>query len=292
MSGRTVKKKALSDVGQMLAQAKDEFDLTFDKIKDLILEASTLPPFKEDVGLLLYRKLIMGTLKHGKKDREAQKDQIKTHVRPYKAMFEAFKNRIVEEDLEWLLEQEVNIQTGNSKKACLPLSKAYEFCLKKNPDKLDSIEANLYFIFKNVCDGKTQPEHKKKLEDICSQYQVEEDDSAQRAISSIVNRVKTNMPSGGADGKEPSVNDVTSIVQAIVGNGGMQNDMGGLAQGLLSGKLTIPDLIGHVKQTIEASQESQGSRKEEEDSGESYEEEEEDEDVVVIRSDDKGKGEL
>lgn len=288
MSGRVVKKKGLSDVGQMLAQAKDEFDLAFDKVKDLILESSTLQPFKEDTGVLLYRKLVLGTLKQGKKDREVQKDQIKKHVRPYKAMFEQFKDRIVEEDLTWLVENEINLQTGASKKAVLPLSKVYEHCLKKNTDKLDTIEAHLYFLFKHVCDEKTQGEYRAKLTAICNEYDMEEDDSAKRAVSSIVNRVKTRMPTG-ADGKEPNVNDVTSIVQAIVGDGNMQNDMGGLAQGLLSGKLTIPDLIGQVKQTIEASQNaaSEQAGDEEDESGDS-----EEEGVTVIRSDDKGKDEM
>lgn len=287
-----MKKKGLSDVGQMLVQAKDGFDLAFDKIKDLILEASGLPPFKNDTGVLLYRKLVMGTIKQGKKDREVQKDQIKTHVRPYKAMFEAFKDRIVEEDLTWMVESDVNIQTGASKKACLPLSKVYEYCLKKDESKLDSLEAHLYFLFKYVCDEKTQSEHRKKLDAICSEYQIEEDDSAKRAVSSIVNRVKTRMPTG-TDGKEPNVNDVTSIVQAIVGDGSMQSDMGGLAQGLLSGKLTIPDLIGQVKQTIEASQSAQSDAGENDEDGDSDEDEsDEDEGVTVIKTNDKGKEEL
>lgn len=288
MSGRVVKKKALSDVGQMLAQAKDEFDLAFDKIKDLIFEAASLPPFKEDVGILLYRKLVTGTSKYGKKDREAQKEQIKIHVRPYQTMFEKYKDRIVEEDFEWLLENQIEIQTGNSKKAQLPLSKVYEYCLKKNEDRLDTLESYLYFICKHVANEKTQPEYRKKLEKICSQYEVEEDDSAKRAVSSIVNRVKTRMPAGGPNGQEPSVNDVTSIVQAIVGDGNMQNDMGGLAQGLLSGKLTIPDLIGQVKQSIEASQ-SGGEPEEEEEESDGDDEE----DVIITpKYEGKGKEEL
>lgn len=249
MAVRAVKTKQLSEVGQMLAEAKDDFDLAFDKIKDLVLEAGQLPPFKEDDGVLVYRKLVMGTLR--RKDRDEQRGQIKTHVGPYVKMFGAFKEQILQKDLTWLKENEVNITTGKSKSANLPLSKVYDYCLKKNESRLDSIEAHLFFIFKYVCDSKGDPESRKKMDAICSEYDVEEDDSTKRAVSSVVNRV-SKLTKGGPVGSNPQ--DIAQIVTALVGDGSAQSGMGELAQGLLSGTLTIPDLIGQVKSTIEAQQ--------------------------------------
>jgi hypothetical protein len=244
-----VKSKQISDVGQMLIDAKDDLDLAFDKIKDLILED----------GVLVYRKLIVGTLT--RKDREEQRSQIRTHIGPYVKMFGMFKEQILQKDLTWLMENEVNITTGKSKKANLPLSKVYAFCLRKNKDgvdkkndRLDSIEAHLFFIFKYVCDGKADPESRKKIDAICAEYDVEEDDSAKRAVDNVVNRV-SKLTKGGSLGSNQQ--DIASIVQALIGDGGAQGGMGGmgqLAEGLLSGKVTIPELIGQVKNSIESQQ--------------------------------------
>jgi hypothetical protein len=255
MTTKAIKTKQISDVGQMLIDAKDDFDLAFDKIKDLILEAGQLPPFKEDDGVLVYRKLIVGTLT--RKDREEQRAQIKTHVGPYIKMFGAFKEQILQKDLTWLMENEVNITTGKSKKANLPLSKVYAYCLRKNKDgvdkndRLDSIEAHLFFIFKYVCDAKDDATSRKKIDSICAEYDVEVDDSAKRAVDSVVNRV-SKLAKGGPIGSNKQ--DIASIVTALVGDGSMQSGMGELAQGLLSGKVTIPELIGQVKDSIENQQ--------------------------------------
>jgi hypothetical protein len=249
MAVRAVKTKQLSDVGQALAKAKDDLDLAFDKIKDLVFETAALPPFKEDDGVLVYRKLIMGTLK--RKDAEEKRSQIKTHVGPYVKMFAAFKEQILEKDLTWLTENEVNITTGKSKKASLPLSKAYEYCLKKNETRLESMEAHLFFIFKYVCDNKGDPEGRKKIDAICAEFDVEEDDSAKRALNSVVGRVN-KLAQGGKIGQSPQ--DIAQIVGALVGDGSSANGMGELAQSLLSGKLTIPDLIGQVKDSLEGQQ--------------------------------------
>jgi len=253
-----MKSKQISDVGQMMIDAKDDLDLAFDKIKDLILEAGQLPPFKDDDGVLVYRKLIVGTLT--RKDRDEQRSQMRTHVGPYVKMLAAFKDQILQKDLTWLKENEVNITTGKSKKANLPLSKVYDHCLHKNDARLDSIEAHLFFIFKYVCDSKADPDTRKKIDSICAEYDVEEDDSAKRAVNSVVSRV-SKLTKGGPVGSNPQ--DIASIVQALMGDGALQgNGMGGigdLAQGLLSGKVTIPELIGQVKSSIE---EQQGEQEE------------------------------
>lgn len=253
MKATRVKKAVVSDVGKMIANSKDEFELAFDKIKDLIFVATSLKPFKQETGLLVYQKLVLGTRRQ--KDPEDKRIQIAGHVRPYRKMFEAYRDRIVQEDLTWITESEIDLVTGNSKTAKLPLSKVYEFCLKNDESSLGTLEANLYYIFMHLTNKDTESVERKKLIDICDQYQLEEDQSTEKTVSAIVDRVKRTMPTGGDD-KPPSMNDISAIVQGLVGDGGMGNDMGGLANGLLSGQLTIPMLIENVKRAVEGSTQS------------------------------------
>ena len=248
MKTTRVKRAVVSETGKMIASSKDEFELAFDKIKDLIFVATALKPFKQDTGLLVYQKLVLGTRRQ--KDAEDKRIQIAGHIRPYRKMFEAYKDRIVQEDLTWITEIEIDLVTGNSKTAKLPLSKVYDWCLKNDDDSLGTLEANLYYIFMHLTNKETEEAERKKLIAICDQYQLEEDQSTEKTVSNIVNRVKKSMPMGGGD-KEPSMADVTSIVQGLIGNGGMDNDMGGLANGLLSGQLTIPMLIENVRRAVE-----------------------------------------
>ena len=243
----------------MMLNAKDEFDLAFDKIKDLIFVATSLKPFKEDTNLLVYRKNVLGTLRQ--RNLETKKAQIATHVGPYKKMLNAFKDRIGEEDLVWLTEVDIELVSGGAaKNAKLPLSKIYEFCLKHDEASLTTIETNLYFIFKHLVDVKENPELRAKLDAICDQFEVEEDTSRDQTVSNIVNRVKAHMPS--KPGAQPSMDDVTNIVKAMMGDGAMQGEMGGIANGLMSGTLTIPQLINQVKANVEAGQQASGGKEE------------------------------
>ncbi len=253
MSTKRVKKKGVSDVGKMIESAKDEFDLAFDKIKDLILIACSLKPWKDDVAILVYRKLILKTRKQ--KDITIKKDFISDHVRPFRKMLEAYHDRIIAEDLTWITESDIELVTGNSKKAKLPLTKIYEWCLKHNENRLSDIEANLYFIFLHLLDEKKEAPARQKLREICEQYQMEEDTSMKDSVNSMVNTVRKHMPA--QNGEEPSIDQIGDIVKAIVGGGGGVDQMGGLAKGLLSGDLTIPDLIATVKENVEGTQQEE-----------------------------------
>jgi hypothetical protein len=260
MKAVKVKQTAMTSIGQSLASSKDEFEKAFDKILDLILVATGLKPFRDDTGLLMYRKLVTGT-RLKVKDPNAKRDQIEKHVRPYRKLFEAYRTQIVQEDLSFIMETDIDIVTGNSKTAKLPLSKVYEYCLKNDDEALANLEANLYFIFKYLCDEKNEEADHKALAGICDQFQIEEDTSRQDVVSNIVSKVRNSAVAKG--GEQPSMEQVGSIVQALIGDGDMQNNMGGLATDLLSGKLTIPALIAQVKSSVEASQGSEKGKEEE-----------------------------
>ena len=254
MKSTRVKKAAMTDIGQQLANAKDEFDLAFDKIKDLIFVATALKPWKQDTGLLVYQKLVLGTRKQ--KDRDTKRGQIAIHVRPYRKMLEAYHARIVQEDLTWIVEGDIEIVTGNSKSAKLPLTKVYEWCLKNDESSLGTLEANLYYIFRYLTDKEKEAAQHAALVKICDEFQMEEDTSMDQATANIVNKVKRSLPAGKV-GEEASMDTVTAIVKGLVGDGNMEGDMGGLASGLLSGQLTIPQLIENVKRAVESSQGAQ-----------------------------------
>lgn len=243
----------MSSAGKALASAKDEFDLAFDKIKDLIFVATGIKMFSKDTGLLLYQKLVLGTRRV--KDDGSKKSQIAAHVRPYRKMFEAYRERITQEDLTWIMEVDIDIVTGNSKSAKLPLSKVYDWCLKNDDTKLGTLEANLYYIFMHLVDEAKEADDYKKLVEICGQYEMEEDTSTKQAVASVVNKVKATVAKGGV-GEDTSPEQLTAMVKSLIGDGTMEGSMGGLATDLLSGKLTIQGLIENVKSAVEGAEDT------------------------------------
>lgn len=253
---------ALSPVGQQLMNSKSEFELAFDQIKNIIFKVMSFKLWSEDSGFLTYKKLVLSTMKN--KDAEDKAKYIKGHCEPYLRMYIAYKDSILEEDLGFLTnkDQMVNLTAGKSGQAVLPLSAIYIHLQKTDEAAMEDLEGKLFTIFKHL--AKEGGEDRKRLEKICSQYEMDEDQSAAKTIGGLVETVKGSMGNLDLNGKEPTFAELAPMVQQIMSNGSLQANMGKLATDLMTGKLDIPTLVGQVRNA--ATEEKKVDEENEEDS--------------------------
>ena len=251
MSKRTVsvksKKKGLSAVAQQIANAKDDLALAFDQIKNLVFLVKSLGPWKDDKNIITYRRLILATLRQKGNNK---KTYIQNHVEPYNELLDAFKESILTEDITFLLEKTIIIQVGKQSKkggAQLNLSEVYRWCMDNDEDDtITDIEAKLFYIFKHL--SKDEDE-KKQLEEICENFELEEDKSMQEAIISIVRKVKGSVGNLDTD-TQPSVENLAPLIQTLVGDPSIHEAMGSLAKNLMNGKTDIAGLVNNVKKSV------------------------------------------
>lgn len=237
----------LSPAAQKIMNSKNEFELAFDQIKNIIFKVQSFKIWSENVGFLNYKKLVLSTLKN--KDSEDKMKYIKGHCAPYLRLYNTYRESILEEDMGFLTNKNemVNLTAGKSGQAILPLSEIYIHLQKTNEDAMEDLEGKLLLIFLHL----TGPDSddRKRLEKICAQYEMNEDMSTAKTIGGIVNAVKDSGlvnkidPNAG----ELSFADMGPLVQQIMGNKEMQASMGNLASDLMTGKLDIPTLVGQVK---------------------------------------------
>jgi len=239
---------ALSPTGAALV-AGNRFNLAFEEIKNLSLIVTSIPKFKSDKKAQAYRHLLLKAEIHRKKNPEDM-NIVNGYIGPYIKMLNAFVKRITESDLTWLQENDVEVSKSGTE-AVLPLSTVYEWCMTHDEAKLNDLECTLFMLFRFLQDPNTV--EGKKLLEICKDFKVNAKESASNnAVSNIVKKVKQNVPAGSS-GEAPQTADVIKIVQAIVG-GGEDGDMGSLAQGILSGTVTIPQLVEQVKNAVAGDQ--------------------------------------
>lgn len=242
---RRSKQKKLSSVGEQLANVRDDLNLAFDQIKNVTFMATSDKMWRNDPNLLTYRKLILATRRQ--KDVMKKRSFIEKFCAPWKNFFAKFRDQIIEEDLSFMVENTIVMTGGRTGQ--LPISDIYSTWLElEDESDLATFEAYLYHIFKHLVDQKADPEAYQKLREICAQYEVEEDEADKDAINNIVKTVKGSMK--GMEGKEPSVDSIAPLVQAIIGNQGMKSSMSSLAENLLSGKTDIPTLVQSVKASV------------------------------------------
>lgn len=254
---------AMSDVGKTLFKS-NRFVLAFGEIENLSLLITTLPPFKTDKNVLAYRHLLLKAKMQMKKDIENTRP-IDGFTGPFIKMKDAFMSRILDEDLTFLQENEISIVKTKTE-ASLPLSAVYEYCMSKDESNLNNLECTLLMLFRHLQDPET-PDGK-KLDEICKEFKkTEREVAGNNAVSNIVKKVKQNVGKGGVN-EAPQTSDVMRIVQAIVGNG-EDGDIGSLAQGILSGQVTIPQLVEQVKSAVEGGQNDDEDQDETDDKGKS-----------------------
>lgn len=259
-----MKKAVMSPLGQELANMKSAHDLAFEQIKNLVLMIAGLPEFRDNTGVLLYRKLVVGVIKQ--KDPEKKKDFIVAQIKPWLKLYNAFRDNILREDLEFLsdkTEETIKLITGNSKNAVLPLGDAYIYLLKNNVEQVDDMQAKLFFLFRHlVSEG---ADDRKKLDKICEQFEQAdaEDKVAGNAINTIVNKVKGQMGSAVGQNGQPDMNNIGAIVQSIFSDTQLQNGMGNLANGVMTGQISIPDLIKSVQKNVQNAEAAKNAEKEE-----------------------------
>ena len=254
MSVSRRKVKAMSPQAQQIMNAKNEFELAFDQIKNIIFKAMGLAPWKdggkgdkkEIVQLQNYKRLIMATLKQ--KDRDTKMRYIREHCDPYLRMFMAYRDSVLEEDMTFLADpdEEITITTGKSKNAVLPISKVYMYLQSNDEDGQTDLEAKLLFCWKHLAG--VDSADRKALEAICEQYEIEENQSVKNTINNIVGSVKGSMSAlDPGNGQEPTLENIAPIVEGVLGNQGLQQGMADLAKGLMTGEMDIPTLMRHVK---------------------------------------------
>jgi hypothetical protein len=245
---------AMTDVGKSLLVG-NRFSLAFDEIENLSSLIISVTPFKSNKNALAYRHLILKAKIQRKKTPD-ETSIINGFIGPFTKMKDAFITRILDEDLTFLQENEITIVKAKTE-ASLPLSKAYEWCLANDEAKLNDLECTLLVLFRHLTDPET-PEGK-KLSQICAEFKkTEREIAGNNAVSNIVKKVKENVGKNGST-DAPQTSDVLRIVQAIVGNGGEDGDIGSLAQGILSGQVTIPQLVEQVKTAVQNGQNDDGN---------------------------------
>lgn len=248
---KVVKGQALTADGQALLNA-DRFGLAFDEIKNLSSIIVEIPVFAKNAEIKAYHHLVL----KAQIERKKNPGVIKSYNNVFQQVLAMFLKRIVEQDLTWLQEKDEDgddreIKVGKKgAQAGINLSEVYKWCMINDENKLNDIECTLLLIFKHLQDPAT-PEGE-KLEKICADFKKNpQEDAAQKAVSNIVRKVKEQMPmQPGSQG--PQTSDILKVVQALVGgDGNGSGDMGTLAQGLLSGKIGIPDLVKTVQTTVQ-----------------------------------------
>ena len=237
----------VSDVGKTL-MAGNRFSLAFDEIENLSSLILSIAPFKSDKNSLAYRHLILKAKVQRKKNPE---DTTITNafLGPFMKMKDAFITRILDEDLTFLQENEITIVKTKTE-ASLPLSKVYEWCLANDENKVNDLECTLLMLFRHLSDSETV--EGKKLTKICSEFKkTEKEIAGSNAVANIVKKVKQN---AGSIDKQPQSADIMRIVQAIVGSGDGDGDMGTLATGIMNGEVSIPQLIKQVTDAVQGDQ--------------------------------------
>jgi hypothetical protein len=266
MKSGTMKKiavgSAMTDVGKTL-MAGNRFSLAFDEIENLSSLIISVTPFKSDKNALAYRHLILKAKVQRKKNPE-ETSITNGFTGPFLKMRDAFISRILDEDLTFLQENEITIIKAKTE-ASLPLSKAYEWCLANDETSLNNLECTLLVLFRHLTDPNTL--EGKKLDQICAEFKkTEREVAGKNAVSNIVKKVKQNVGKNGVT-DAPQTSDVLRIVQAIVGNG-EDGDIGNLAQDILSGKTSIPQLVAQVSQAVQNGQGDEEANEEETDADE------------------------
>ena len=243
-----MKQTTLSPLGKQLANMKDDSGKAFDQIKNIVFLVAGLPKWKEDVKVLHYRKLVMGVVRQ--KDQTKRKEFILSQIKPWVKLYNAFRDDILKEDLSFLSdenEEPIRLMTGNSKNAVLPLGEVYIHLLKHDADQSDDLQAKLFLTFRHLVGE--QSSDRKILNEICEQFELAEDIQASNAISSIVEKVRS-FNTGNNGNQPPSMENIMPVVQAIFQDGGINSGMGQLAEAVMSGKMSIPDLIGTVQKNV------------------------------------------
>lgn len=243
-----ISKKKVATFGpaaQRIMNSKNEFELAFDQIKNIIFKVVHLKDWAENVGVLNYKRLVLSTIKN--KDSDDKMRYIKGHCEPFLRLYNAYRDSVLEEDFGFLTDTkaEVNLTVGKSGQAILPLSAVYRFLQKSDEIAVEDLEAKLLFIFKHL----TGPESddRKKMEKICANYEVKEDQSVAKTIDGIVRGVKDDLAGMNVQGREANVGDLMPFAQKIMANQDLQQGMTALATSLMTGQLDIPTLINQVK---------------------------------------------
>jgi len=230
---------------QRLMNSKNEFELAFDQIKNIIFKVVYLKDWSENVGVLNYKRLVLSTIKN--KDSDDKMRYIRGHCEPFLRLYNAYRDFILEEDFGFLTDTtaEVNLTVGKSGQAILPLSAIYRFPQKNDESTLEDIEAKLLFIFKHL----TGPESddRKRMDKICANYEVKEDQSVAKTIDGIVRGVRGDLATMNVQGRDANIADLMPFAQKIMSNQDMQQGMTALATSLMTGQLDIPTLINQVK---------------------------------------------
>lgn len=248
----------MTPIGKEMQNAKDNIGLAFDQVKNLVFMITGLDSWKNDTGALLYRKLVMGVVKQ--KDPEKKKQFMRDQIKPWFKLYNAYREDILKEDFSFLTDsssEPIKMVTGNSKNAILPLGEAYIWLLKNDANQVDDMQAKLFILFKNLVGDNSSD--RKALDSICEQFEIEEDQATGNVIANIVSKVKGQM-GPGKDG-QPSMDNIMPIVQAIFQDGNLQNNMGALAESVMSGKMGIPDLINHVQRSVNGNNQKEAEQK-------------------------------
>jgi hypothetical protein len=237
-----VAKKSLSVQGQQIIGGQDEFELAFKQIKNIVFVCKNLDIWKEDVGLLNYYNLVMATVRA--KDPDNKRKYVMQQCNPFVKMYEKFREAILEEDWGFLSGNKISFKIGKTGTAVLPLSDVYIHLMQKDEDKLEDVKAKMLFCFKHL--SPQGSDDRKKLTSLCSEFEsMESSNTHAQDIGSIVSTVKSSI--SGTNMKEPTIEGVIPVIQNIMGNKQMQDSIGALAKGLMSGNLDLPTLVQQVK---------------------------------------------
>lgn len=261
-----VAKKSLSVQGQQIIGGQDEFELAFKQIKNIVFVCKNLDKWKEDVGVLNYYNLVMATVRA--KEPEKKRQYITQQCNPFVKMYSTFREAILEEDWGFLSNNKIIFKIGKTGTAVLPLSEIYIHLMQKDEDKLEDIKAKMLFCFKHL--SAQDSDDRKKLTSLCSEFEtLETNNTHAQDIGSIVSTVKSSI--SDTNMKEPTIEGVIPVIQNIMGNKQMQESIGALAKGLMSGNLDLPTLVQQVKNSA-ASQAGNESEEDEDDDDKGKEE--------------------
>tara|TARA_R110001599_G_scaffold302056_2_gene507732 strand:- start:19657 stop:20469 length:813 start_codon:yes stop_codon:yes gene_type:complete len=250
---KKVKQKQVSQIGQAIASGKTESHLAFNKLLTLTFIALNDKKFKENVKIISYQRLVRATAKQKDPDNKAR--FIDFHTRPYRKMLEQFESSICEQDLSWLTNAKIDIQAGKTGNAVFPLSEVYESVLKsKKEDKIDTLEGNLFIIFKHLSDPDS--ETRKKLVDICSDFEDDKDSGpsqSEKALKNMTTKIQSRMQNMG---NQPNEEQLMGLIKDVAGgaiSGGGEGEDGGIGQfvaSMMKGEMNMPDLIRSITETV------------------------------------------
>lgn len=119
-----------------------------ERTADLITSLRTVEGFKEHTGLIAFELVVDTADKKDGKQRVNLEEGMKDIFRTF---YKTYRTQLLTGKLDFLMEEEYIIQFGKSGKAFIPITEIYAGLAENNPELIDTIDGNIFFLMQHAC---------------------------------------------------------------------------------------------------------------------------------------------